>query len=136
MFVCALLLIIWWADIFCYIFYGHIYDHGNPITRWWIRRGKPIPWPVRSSEVTHMDCYVWGHKRSLAWDVGMQRRTDSVASEKARPDHHGLLCLASYVKPRIRRGPCPKFWRVHATNNKCDKTIKGLIATVFSFSVN
>lgn len=35
----------------------------------WIGRGGPIPWRARSPDLTPMDFYVWGHMKSLVYDI-------------------------------------------------------------------
>lgn len=35
----------------------------------WIGRGGPIPWPARSPDLTPVDYYVWGHMKSLVYDI-------------------------------------------------------------------
>jgi len=35
----------------------------------WIGRGGPVAWPLRSSDLTHLDYYLWGHMKTLVYET-------------------------------------------------------------------
>lgn len=73
----------------------------------WIGRGGPIPWPARSPDLTPMDYYVWGHMKSLVYDVApvpdideLRRRIISAAEEIK--NNLSTVVVKSELRKRMR----------------------------------
>ncbi|GBM94541.1 hypothetical protein AVEN_193025-1 [Araneus ventricosus] len=46
----------------------------------WIGRGRPVPWPPRSSDVSSLDYFLWEHLKSLVYDTPWPPRSSDVSS--------------------------------------------------------
>lgn len=45
----------------------------------WIGRGGPIPWPPRSSDLSNLDYFLWGHLKHLVYETPVDSDEDLVA---------------------------------------------------------
>ena len=46
----------------------------------WLGRGRPIPWPPRSPDLTPLDYYIWSHMNTLVYET----KVDSRAAQRDR----------------------------------------------------
>ena len=49
----------------------------------WLGRGGPVAWPPRSPDLTPLDCYIWGHMKTLVYET----KVDSKAAAQHIKNH-------------------------------------------------
>ena len=40
----------------------------------WLGRGGPVAWAPRSPDLTPLDCYLWGHMKTLVYETKVESR--------------------------------------------------------------
>ena len=46
------------------------------ISRWWIGRDGPIPWPPRSPDITQLDFFLWGYVKDIVYRTKVRDTND------------------------------------------------------------
>jgi len=57
----------------------------------WLGRGGPVAWPLRSSDLTPLDYYLWGHTKTLVYET----KVDSRAALRRR-----IFAAAEHIRNR------------------------------------
>jgi len=53
----------------------HVRDYLNEsFPNLWLGRGGPVAWPPRSSDLTPLDYYLWGHLKTLVYETKVDSR--------------------------------------------------------------
>ena len=82
----------------------HMKDYLNETFRnRWLGRGGPVPWPPRSSDLTPLDFFLWGHMKTLVYETKVDSRAslwdgnhpDNIASAIQSLLIHAENCLAN-----------------------------------------
>jgi len=68
----------------------HVREYLNePFSNRWLGRGGPLAWPPRSSDLTPLDYYLWGHMKTLVYEI-------KVESRAALPDR--IFAAAKHIR--------------------------------------
>ena len=51
----------------------------------WIGRAGPVSWSARSSDLTPLDFYVWGHVKQIIYETPVESHRDLIGRTVARP---------------------------------------------------
>jgi len=73
----------------------------------WIGRGGPINWPPRSSDLTSVDYYLWGHLNELVYAVEINTREELIqrinwAVNEIRGNPFSILRATRAIRRRAR----------------------------------
>jgi len=67
---------------------GHVMDYLNEFfPNRWLGRGGPVAWPPRSPDLTPLDYYLWGHMKTLVYEIKVDSRAALCHSIFAAAEH-------------------------------------------------
>ena len=92
----------------------HVRDYLNEsFPNRWLGRGGPVAWPPRSPDLTPLDIYIWGHMKTLVYEVRsiheqhcatvfLQRQNTSATMQTTlppllNPSYTGMRSQSCYV---------------------------------------
>ena len=84
----------------------HVTDYLNEsFPNHWLGRGGPLAWPQRSSDLTPLDYYLWGHMKTLVYETKVDSRAalrDRIfgAEEHIRNHHDNIVSATQFLLMR------------------------------------
>ena len=106
----------------------------------WLGRGWPVEWPPRLPDLTALDYYLWGHRKTLVYETkvdsraALRRRIFAAAEQIKKPSSQHCLC---YWVPEDTRGKLHSNWRRPlrtSTLNQNDQLFNELLKNITLYS--